>query len=119
MPSRNRSAKACDPATRSANETGLADFSGMTRLPLRSTILGLGQPWRDGNDRAEDMTCPATRRQSFRHGCRAMTPAPSRLARCAKMGQKKVAVAGGFKLTGRRQTEWTGATRCPEDGRAQ
>src|SRR5262249_14071437 len=22
-------------------------------------------------------------------------------------------------ITGRRQTEWTGATRCPEDGRAQ
>ena len=52
-------------------------------------------------------TCPAVQPQCLRNGNR-----PDR--RCPETEQKRAAVAGGSKvITGRRQTEWTGATQCP------
>src|SRR6185437_5055861 len=56
---------------------------------------------------------------SCRHSCRAnLRIARTKRARALRLTQnetkKGAAVAGGSKvITGRRQTEWTGATQCP------
>jgi hypothetical protein len=53
--------------------------------------------------------CPAVRQYSLRNGNQ-----PEKWPEMEQK-QKRAAVAGGSKLiTGRRQTEWTGATQCPK-----
>src|SRR5262249_48133088 len=75
MPSRNRSAKACEPASLSPKDTApLTDFSDIRpRLTLHVRFCSCASPWRDWNHRAAADACPAPAEQSAAHSCRAAT----------------------------------------------
>src|SRR5690242_16794764 len=118
MPLRKSSVKACELASRSPNETGrfalIENFSDMThrltQLPQRRdrrlvyewvSIRRVAHPSRRQRGKPFSMVAKAGKRQ----------PAPPICIKSGQANEKRAAVAGGSKvITGRRQTEWTGAT---------
>src|SRR5689334_21291300 len=122
MPSRNRPAKDCEPASFAPNDTGavswanLSDMNFPTRTQLGTMLPVAGRPVQDG-----------IMAFGFENCCNpcatAMSPNDTSGHRAALKPvavKKGAAVAGGSKvITGRRQTEWTGATRRPEAGRCE
>src|SRR5262249_40014185 len=108
MPSRNNAANSGELASRSVKETAptstlrLSDIYAYASHPALSIarLWNAVQQGRGGN---------------CRHSCRARKP--QKMRRFGS-GKKGAAVCRRLKaITGRRQTEWTGATRCPEVGR--
>src|SRR5262245_28550470 len=100
MPSRNSIANACELASFSPNDTGPA-WSAVRSFISHATP----QPDADKSEEAEP--CPGSAPYCLRNGNR-------RQRFASKRHKKGAAVAGGSKvITGRRQTEWTGATQCP------
>src|SRR6185312_6855461 len=98
MPSRNSVANAAELASFSPNDTGAASSA------VRSTIVN-ASPRLKGKIARHVPGSPARLPQSLQNGNRAGG---------LKRDKKRAAVAGGSKvITGRRQTEWTGATQCP------
>src|SRR6516162_9853617 len=112
MPSRNSAAKCWELASRSLKDTAaistlrLSDIYAYASHPILSIA------------RLTDVVQRA-RAGSFRHSCR-QRQARKNIAVCDGMERK---IKGSRRcrrlkvITGRRQTEWTGATRCPEVGR--
>src|SRR3989442_839095 len=104
MPSRNRMEKACEPASLSPRDTGptwWADFSDMVRLTLPTALPTARGSVKPRGGQIDELVVAK--------------PGPVHLPR---NGKKKSRRCRRLKvITGRRQTEWTGATRCPEVGR--
>src|SRR6185295_4539182 len=73
MPSRNKSAKACDPANLAPNHTApLTDFSDIVlRLTLRTDFFTFAPaPGEAGSMTQARTRCPARAKQRFRYSCR-------------------------------------------------
>src|SRR5947209_16336979 len=117
MPSLNRPAKACELASFSLNKTGPAPWAVFSDIRYAShthNLISRGCP-----------PCLGPARHTCRHSFRACAATAETSVRghnraFGRATKKGAAVAGGSKvITGRRQTEWTGATRRPEAGRFQ
>src|SRR4051812_31372130 len=118
MPSLNSPAKACELASFSLNETGRApsaDISDMTVRLTQALLVSCARP---------SVQHPGRRvgGHSFRaaDGIFRAPGTNNKINEKRHNAKKRAAVAGGSKvITGRRQTEWTGATRRPEAGRGE
>src|SRR5262249_27808904 len=126
MPSRNRSANACDAASLSPKDTA-SDFSDIVYAPRHTIPPALAK---DEIIARPGALCPAPDAQSFRHSCRRATVANGgaetkelhsfqQCSRCrtfpARARKKSRRCRRLEVLTGRRPTERTQATQCPED----
>src|SRR2546430_14281414 len=104
MPSRNRSAKACEAATLSPNETrSLTDFSDIAHASRYVHVVCFcASPWRGGDNFAGVDPPPAPREQSFAYSCPASSRARDR-EKIAQRGQRPPEKGqGGEKKAARR-----------------
>src|ERR1700730_10754475 len=120
MPSLNRPAKACELASFSLNETGpapSADVSNMTVRLTHAILVVIAWRPRLSRTRPQHLADIVSAGSGHFFG---RTKTANKINVERQSAKKGAAVAGGSKvITGRRQTEWTGATRRPEAGRLE
>src|SRR5664280_427868 len=91
MPSRNRSAKTCELASRAPNDTGCKSFTDFSAITLRLTLhRDCYAPRVRISIAPAGPECPDRDAQTLRHSCRASLSARPPCGRnCPGMGQKK------------------------------